>query len=385
MKKAAIISPFFYPELIGSAPYNFDLATKLMKENINVEVYCSHPLYPKWKPKKGRTELNGIKLYRGGLWLRYPKNNILRRLILELWFFLFIFKNLSRIKKNNLVFIIFPPSLLALAFFFLRNDTKIIGIVHDLQSIHLGSNNFLKKFIGKFIKFFEKIAFGLCESLIFLSAEMRNEASSVYKVANDKCKVVYPSITIKEFNNLNNLSGVFDESMFNIVYSGALGQKQNPDSIFNAAESLIKTNSKIKFYFFSSGKEFDRLKRKNSFENIIFQDLVKKEDLPELLLRSDLQIISQIKGSSKGSLPSKLPNILASGAPVLSITDEESELQKILQDQEGCFVLNEWDIQKISEVIDSLSIKENQRYDRTNKLDEFMPDYIMQSIRKMIS
>ena len=214
---------------------------------------------------------------------------------------------------------------------------------------------------------------------------MRNEASSVYKVANDKCKVVYPSITIKEFNNLNNLSDVFDESMFNIVYSGALGQKQNPDSIFNAAELLIKTNSKIKFYFFSSGKEFDRLKRKNSFENIIFQDLVKKEDLPELLLRSDLQIISQIEGSSKGSLPSKLPNILASGAPVLSITDEESELQKILQDQEGCFVLNEWDIQKISEVIDSLSIKENQRYDRTNKLDEFMPDYIMQSIRKMIS
>ena len=118
-------------------------------------------------------------------------------------------------------------------------------------------------------------------------------------------------------------------------------------------------------------------------EALIFA--VKKEDLPELLLRSDLQIISQIEGSSKGSLPSKLPNILASGAPVLSITDEESELQKILQDQEGCFVLNEWDIQKISEVIDSLSIKENQRYDRTNKLDLFMPDYIMQSIRKMIS
>ena len=92
MKKAAIISPFFYPELIGSAPYNYDLALKLKRENTDVEVFCSHPLYPEWDPKKGGPEVNGIRLFRGGLWLKYPKKNILRRLILEIWFFIFILR-----------------------------------------------------------------------------------------------------------------------------------------------------------------------------------------------------------------------------------------------------------------------------------------------------
>ncbi len=385
MKRAAILSPFFYPELIGSAPYNYDLAKKLINENISVEIFCSHPLYPDWKPKKGELKVNDIKLFRGGLWLRYPKSNILRRLILEIWFLIFILGNLIRIKKNDLVFVVFPPSLMALSLFFLGNNTKIIGIVHDLQSVHLGNENFLKRSIGNIIRFFERIGFRLCTNLIFLSNEMKNEACAVYKITKDKCKVIYPSITIKDFKNKNNLEKIFNKDFFNIVYSGALGQKQNPNEIFNTAQILVKKNTNTRFYFFSSGHEFDRLKKENLSCDVIFRDLVKQEDLPELLFKSDLQLISQMKGSSKGSLPSKLPNILASGTPVLAITDHGSELQEILIDQDGCFVFNDWNIEKISDLINYLSLKKNQKYNRTNKLEIFMPDYIMKSIKKMIT
>ena len=385
MKRVAIISPFFYPELIGSAPYNYDLAVKLRKENMIVEVYCSHPMYPEWKPKKGDLNVNDIKLFRGGLWLKYPNKNILRRLILETWFFFFILINIFRINRNDLVFVIFPPSLMALTLFFLRKNTKIIGIVHDLQAVHLGEGSFLKECLRKMIKFFEKAAFNACNNLIFLSAEMQNEVCNEYKITEDRCAVVYPSITIQNFHNKNNLSKTFNEDFFNIVYSGALGQKQDPYQIFKTAKLLVEKNTKLRFYFFSNGQEFDRLREMNSSENIIFKDLVKKEDLPELLVRSDLQLISQIQGSSKGSLPSKLPNILASGTPVLSITDRGSELQEILENQEGCFILNEWDTKKITKLVNMLSAKENNRYNRKDKLEIFMPDYIIKIIKKMIS
>ena len=47
--------------------------------------------------------------------------------------------------------------------------------------------------------------------------------------------------------------------------------------------------------------------------------------------------------TSKGSLPSKLPNILASGTKILVITDENSELEKIFIDNNLNEVITSWD------------------------------------------
>ena len=83
MKKVLIVSPFFSPELISTGKYNTDLAIQIQKQNCQVKVLCSHPLYPDWKPQKSNQMIKGIEIKRGGSWLRYPKNNILRRLLLE--------------------------------------------------------------------------------------------------------------------------------------------------------------------------------------------------------------------------------------------------------------------------------------------------------------
>jgi hypothetical protein len=50
--------------------------------------------------------------------------------------------------------------------------------------------------------------------------------------------------------------------------------------------------------------------------------LVAREHLEELYLRSNLQIIPQKPNTSKGSFPSKLANLLASGCNILLITDK---------------------------------------------------------------
>ena len=86
---------------------------------------------------------------------------------------------------------------MALALVFLRKDIKIIGIVHDLQTIHLGKENFFKKIIAKLIGFFEKIAphfkkfwkiFG--KVLDFFFVHLRPVLNSSAKMVNTKKKLM---------------------------------------------------------------------------------------------------------------------------------------------------------------------------------------------------
>ena len=114
MKKVLIISPFFFPELISTGKYNTDLALQIQKQNLEVEVLCSHPLYPDWRPQKSSQSLEDIKIIRGGGWVRYPKNPILRRLVLELWFFFYSNKHKKRAKSDAIITIL-PPSCFMLA------------------------------------------------------------------------------------------------------------------------------------------------------------------------------------------------------------------------------------------------------------------------------
>ena len=60
---------------------------------------------------------------------------------------------------------------------------------------------------------------------------MKKEAKKLYNLAEDKLEVQYPFITIKD-KITNDLESIFDGSKINIVYSGALGEKQNPTQAF---------------------------------------------------------------------------------------------------------------------------------------------------------
>ena len=116
LKKILILSPFFYPEPISTGKFNTDFAKKLQEEGHQVTVLCSHPFYPEWKTKFSSDTLDGINIIRGGKKIKYSKKATLRRLVLELWYAYFIFKNIKKHQsKIDVIIPIFPPSL---AFYF---------------------------------------------------------------------------------------------------------------------------------------------------------------------------------------------------------------------------------------------------------------------------
>lgn len=346
MKKALILSPFFYPEPISTGKYNTDLAQSLVQAGYELTILCSHPIYPSWVPSESNAQLEGMKIVRGGGINRYPSHPMLRRLVLEVWFALFVFHKIwSQKERFDLVIPVFPPSLMAISLkLFSRRLGRIVGIVHDLQAAHLSaSGGVLKKVLTFFINVVEKRAFLTCDSIIYLSSEMRLAASEKFNISLQKSSVVYPFVNVTGFVDEGRLDHVFDRNKKAVVYSGALGDKQCPDKLYGLAVMLTAKRDDLVFYFFSDGPNYLRLKDGNDNTSVRFNKLVAEEDVGELLTRSDIQILPQAPGTASASLPSKLPNILASGTPLFVITDPKSEIEILLSRVKGCVVSNTWD------------------------------------------
>lgn len=350
-KKILIISPFFFPEPISTGKFNADLAIKLRDLGHELTVLCSHPFYPEWKVNNTEERLEGVRIIRGGRKVRYSKKPFVRRFVLEIWFTFFILRNIRKYQKEqDIVIPIFPPSL---AFYcivpFLRKNIKKIGMVHDLQIVFSSQK---KGGIGKLTSFLigkvEKKCFNACDRLIFLSEEMKQASIEHYTMSDsEKLKVQLPFITIKDDVHTNDLGDILKDDQHNIVYSGALSEKQYPEKLYEVFDMFTKNIENSQCFIFSRGPIFDRLKKANSNTRIKFLDLVPRENIEELYQKSTIQFVPQAPNTSKGSLPSKLPNLLASGTKLLVITDADSEIEKLFKAHKLNKVLTTWNKAKI--------------------------------------
>jgi len=333
-----LFSPFFYPEAISTGKYNTFLVRALVKQGVTVNVVTSHPFYPTWKPTPWSMGFEDILVHRGGARIRYPKSILLRRLILELWFSCHATCQ-AWVSRESLAFAVgvFPPSLFFVFMkFILPSSAKKIGIVHDLQGIlGLSGSGFGKRLLYRMVRAVEKSAFRSCDKLIFLSHSMAKTAAEEYGLDVDKVTVSYPFVTVNGNGMAGaNLADLFPQDARHVVYSGALGKKQNSFRLYEFFRDCAPELPDVHFHFFSAGPIFEELKNAHNadpVERIHFHSLVNDVDLEELYARSTLQLIPQSEVSSNACLPSKLPNILATGCAVLAICEQDSELAQILE------------------------------------------------------
>lgn len=384
-KNILIISPFFFPEPISTGKFNTDIAIKLRDLGNSVTVVCSHPFYPKWKVEKSNKQIDGIKIIRGGSRIYYSKKTFFKRLTLELWYSLFVFRKIFKLQNETDVLItVFPPSF---AFYLLIPFLKIkinkIGMIHDLQEVYSANKKSpIHSLISFFINKVEKRCFNNCDKLLFLSEEMKEEAQRLYNLEPSKLAVQYPFSSFTE-NDTKDLEEILPLGKTNILYSGALGEKQNPQQLYEFFDYASEKIDNCNFYFFSQGVLFNQLKKQNKNPKIHFHNLVPKENISELYKRSSVQIIPQQPQTSKGSLPSKLPNLLASGTKILLITDKNSELEKLFKKHNLQQVVTSWDKEKLLVSLKSILKNKNNKENQQKIAKELF--HIDQMIHKILS
>jgi len=347
-----LFSPFFYPEAISTGRYNTFLAESLVKRGHEVHVIASHPIFPNWRVTHTDASLEGMVIHRGGSRNIYPKSSLLRRIILESWFslhsLLFWFSLLltHRLRRSSsVVLAIFPPSLFfSFLSLFIPSTIRRVGIVHDLQSVYISRKGLIHRLIAFAIHTVESRGFNSCQHLVFLSHSMMLKAIDCYSIDPRICTVSHPFVTLPTTNYPSRAVDLaLGSNYHNVIYSGALGDKQEPDRLLAFLVALQHTDPLIKCHIFSAGPHFDRLRLEATRLDVSFHDLVPSSELPALYARSFVQIIPQSFGTGDGSLPSKLPNLLAAGVPIFAICEPGSELGSLVSTFRAGAVSHHWD------------------------------------------
>jgi colanic acid biosynthesis glycosyl transferase WcaI len=351
-----IVSPFFYPELISTGKANQHLAEAFVAQGHGVTVVCSHPLYPAWVPVRSHARIRGMKIVRGGAGVRYPKAMPLRRLKLEAWFALFAASRLWWFRKSaDVVVSVLPPSLFILFLNgILPKRVRRVAVVHDLQGILAAQEKgFARRAIIHMIHAVESRAFRSQDLCIFFSEDMARMAQQSYGLDPAKIAVQYPSITLPACDNAmaaastaHQLDALFPPDKLHVVYSGALGFKQNSQQLVAFLQAAAERHPEVQFHVLSGGPFYESLRaeyEQRPGPRVQFHPLVEEEDLAELYARSAIQIIPQAEGTESAALPSKLPNLLAAGVHLLAVCSSGSEVERMIQLAGTGSIATRWD------------------------------------------
>ncbi len=353
-QRILLVSPFFYPELISTGKANQHLAEAFVAEGHGVTVVCSHPLYPSWLPERSKAEISGMKILRGGAWVRYPKAMPLRRLLLEAWFAFYSLRRMRRLRNQvDVVVSILPPSLSAyFLHLLLPRNVRRVAVVHDLQGVLAAQKESLpRRAIIRLIHAVESRAFRSQDLCIFFSGDMARVAQSSYQLDPARVAVQYPFITLPQahashVDSPDRLAAIFPSDRLHVVYSGALGYKQNSQQLVAFLQAAAEHHPNVQFHVLSGGPFFDELSaryQRRQGPRVEFHPLVAERDLEELYARSAVQIIPQAEGTEAAALPSKLPNLLAAGVHLLAICGEDSEAGRLIQQAGTGSIVERWD------------------------------------------
>jgi putative colanic acid biosynthesis glycosyltransferase WcaI len=388
------LSPFFYPEAISTGKYNTSVVQALVQRGYEVNVVASHPLYPTWKPHWSSHILEGASVHRGGAWVRYAKSVVLRRLTLELWFAWHSIQKAWMLRNEvSLVVAVFPPSLFfVLVHLLLPKNVVRVGIVHDLQGLlGLSQPGALIRFLYGLVHTVENYAFSSCDKLILLSRSMARTAIQEFGLDPRKVAVCYPFVSLKdEVLGEPKLAHMFPEGYSHVVYSGALGKKQNSVGLLEFFRAAAQEIPDAQFHFVSDGPGFEELRKLHAarpVDRIHFHNLVAEADLQELYTRSAVQVIPLFDLGSNACLPSKLPNVLATGCAVLAICQKGSELDQLVTETGSGIAVQSWEPEALVDALRSV-LRQSDRQDRRERQElagkllntEFSLDLLIQTI-----
>jgi colanic acid biosynthesis glycosyl transferase WcaI len=239
----------------------------------------------------------------------------------------------------------------------MSTNATLIAIVHDLQGVMaaVGHSGYHGWVIGS-IRLLESKVLRCCHRLMVLSKGMKAFLTETYRVSPSKISVHWPFATVDGKSMTQQLCGLFDHHKKHIVYAGALGEKQNPEGLIRFFANLVEIRDNVVCHVFSGGLIFKALIRDwgGINDRLMFHDLIRDEELPELYRRSDIQVIPEQIGSSQGAMPSKLPNILVCGVPVLYIGQKDSDVWQVVQETHSGLCADGWDFENLNGLVDRL-------------------------------
>lgn len=338
--KLLILTQYYPPEI--GAPQNrlHELAVRLRKEGVDVDVLTAMPNYPKMevfeKYKDGsirEEEIEGIKVYRSKIYVSKSKS-ILPRL---LNYFSFVWTSYWRGRKlGNYDFLMVESPPLFLGYSAMRLSKKLkaklifnvsdlwpesaekMGVVNNKQLLGL-AYRLEKKCYQR-----AKLVTGQTQGIVDNINERFPTVNTFWLPNGVDVNFYQPDkIEAEDFREKAGLKST-DIVFF---YGGILGHAQGLSVVLEAAKK-VEAHEHIKIVLQGAGPEKEdllALKEKLELKNVIFMPPVEKSQMPSILKSVDVALVPLRKlDIFQGAIPSKIFEALAMKKPLLLGVDGEA-------------------------------------------------------------
>jgi colanic acid biosynthesis glycosyl transferase WcaI len=337
------VTRYFWPELIGSAPFTSDVAEWLAKEGRQITVLSGLPHYP------GTTV---FPAYQGGR-LQHEKMgtvvvervssgppqraSALSRILNEAGFLMRGLGALAsgRIKRHPVVLALCPSILcVVLALVTRQRGGSAIAIVHDIQSglaEQLGLNGGA---LARLMRWVEQVTLNRVDLVVVLSQEMKDQLRRIgvsapidvvpLWVDTDEIQPVEPTV----------------RPAIKVLYSGNLGRKQGLGQVVEMAEQLARCRPEIEIVLRGNGNQAHELIAdiaRRRLENVHLAELQPNDSLSTALAAGDIHLVPQNPQAAAFAVPSKVYNIMAVGRPFVATALPDSTLWHLAK-QSGAFL-----------------------------------------------
>ncbi|MCM5559388.1 glycosyltransferase family 4 protein [Pleomorphomonas sp. JP5] len=331
------LSPYFWPEEIGSAPYCTKLAEHLAKIGHTLDVRAFRPHYPNpsvyldWADgSRDREMLGSIRIRRTRVSPR-GSGGIKERLKNDCRLLFNLLKEVVKYPKVKPdVIIAYVPSIIAVyGAMFLKYyaGVPLYLIVHDIESGLAGSVGIAKNgLLLKAMRLVERFALNSADLVTALTDEMAQEL----RIMGCRQPIDVIPIWTDPFEELPFPS--FSRPV--VTYSGNFGKKQNLDQLIGPMKLLDVRRPDIRVVLRGDGSEKERIRSivldELKLKNTTFEGLAPASRFGQTLQAAHIHLVPQAPSTADFAIPSKIVSIMAAGRPFICISEPNSSLDRLV-------------------------------------------------------
>jgi colanic acid biosynthesis glycosyl transferase WcaI len=338
------VSRYYWPELIGSAPFSTDIAEWLAAHGRPTTVVSGLPHYPHddvfpaYRDGRRRNEtVCGVEVER--LSAGPPRGgSAVARMANEAEFLMRGLAALAgrRFKRHPVVLALCPSILsVALGVAARRRGGVCVAIVHDIQSGLAEKLGMVGgSHMARLMRAAERSILNRTDLVAVLSSEMKDQLRRI--------GVTAPIEVIPLWVDTDHIqpAPAVARSGVKVLYSGNLGRKQGLGQVVAMARELADRRLDIEIVLRGDGNQAGELLaeiRQLGLANIQLAELQPNEGLATALAAGDIHLVPQRPDAAAFAVPSKVFNIMAVGRPFVATALPDSVLWR-LQHQSGAFI-----------------------------------------------
>lgn len=378
-----LITQVFYPDEVSTANLFTNLCSVLVREGVDVDVWCAQPSYTSTLKQSKKLFYNGISI----TFLpstQFRKTFFVGRLLNYTTFMLSVLWKLFLTRDNKTVIThTTPPSLgIVLSLACSLKGRKFIYVLLDIFPeglIRLGKISRRNIFV-KTWQYLFRLSLKKSDRVVVIGRDMlawidqlsdRNEHIEYIPLWQDS-ELISPV----DFKTLNLFSEFGLNDSFVVQYSGNMGLWNDMTTI---GKAVISNPGKVTFMFVGDGMRKKELI--DSFngglpENVLMMPFQTNADFRKTVTACHAALVSLGKGLEGMAVPSKIFGIMAAAIPVIAIVPFDSEIAMIVKEENCGIVVDPGDSQGIVNAVLRLkSDEENRRKMGANGRKAFEEKY----------